>query len=110
MFERFTERAGQVVVLAQEESRTFKHNYTGTEHILLGLLREEEGLAARLLGSLDITIERVRAAVRGSSAPVKSPPPVRFSGDLLVLADQPQQDVRCWFRAECGRRRATRTR
>jgi len=53
-----------VVVLAQEESRTtFKHNYIGTEHILLGLLREEEGLAARVLGSLDITIERVRAAV-----------------------------------------------
>ncbi len=63
MFERFTERARQVVVLAQEEARTFKHNYIGTEHILLGLLREEEGLAARVLGSLDITIERVRAAV-----------------------------------------------
>ncbi len=63
MFERFTERARQVVVLAQEEARTLKHNYIGTEHILLGLLREEEGLAARVLESLDITTERVRAQV-----------------------------------------------
>ena len=47
MFERFTERARQVVVLAQDEARALKHNYIGTEHILLGLLREEEGLAAR---------------------------------------------------------------
>src|ERR1700716_1686222 len=63
MFERFTERARQVVVLAQEEARTLKHKYIGTEHILLGLLREEEGLAARVLESLDITVERVRAQV-----------------------------------------------
>jgi ATP-dependent Clp protease ATP-binding subunit ClpC len=52
-----------VVVLAQEEARTLKHNYIGTEHILLGLLREEEGLAARVLESLDITVERVRGQV-----------------------------------------------
>jgi hypothetical protein len=52
-----------VVVLAQEEARTLKHNYIGTEHVLLGLLREEEGLAARVLESLDITVERVRAQV-----------------------------------------------
>src|SRR6187431_325963 len=63
MFERFTERARQVVVLAQEEARILKHNYIGTEHILLGLLREEEGLAARVLESLDIIVERVRAQV-----------------------------------------------
>ena len=52
-----------MVVLAQEEARTLKHNYIGTEHILLGLLREEEGLAARVLESLEITVERVRAKV-----------------------------------------------
>ena len=63
MFERFTERARQVVVLAQEEARTLKHNYIGTEHILLGLLREEEGLAARVLEGLEITVEEVRAQV-----------------------------------------------
>ena len=64
IFERFTERARQVVVLAQDEARALRHNYIGTEHLLLGLLREEEGLAARVLESLDITVEEVRAAGR----------------------------------------------
>src|SRR5262249_52734183 len=63
VFERFTERARQVVVLAQDEARGFKHNYIGTEHILLGLLREEEGLAAMALESFDITVEEMRAQV-----------------------------------------------
>jgi ATP-dependent Clp protease ATP-binding subunit ClpC len=63
MFERFTERARQVVVLAQDEARGFKHNYIGTEHLLLGLLREQEGLAARALESLGVTVEKVRAQV-----------------------------------------------
>ena len=63
MFERFTERARQVVVLAQEEARALRHNYIGTEHILLGLLREEEGVAARVLESLGITADLVRANV-----------------------------------------------
>jgi Clp amino terminal domain, pathogenicity island component/UvrB/uvrC motif len=63
VFERFTERARQVVVLAQDEGRALKHNYIGTEHLLLGLLRVEEGLAARILASLDITVEEVRAQV-----------------------------------------------
>ena len=63
MFERFTERARQVVVLAQDEARALKHNYIGTEHLLLGMLREEEGLAARVLESLDISVEEVRGQV-----------------------------------------------
>jgi ATP-dependent Clp protease ATP-binding subunit ClpA len=63
MFERFTERARQVIVLAQDEARMLGHDYIGTEHILLGLLREEDGLAARVLDSLDITVEKVRAQV-----------------------------------------------
>jgi ATP-dependent Clp protease ATP-binding subunit ClpC len=63
LFERFTERSRQVVVLAQDEARALKHNYIGTEHLLLGLLREDEGLAARVLESLDITVEEVRAQV-----------------------------------------------
>jgi Clp amino terminal domain, pathogenicity island component len=63
VFERFTERARQVVVLAQDEARAFRHNYIGTEHLLLGLLREGEGLAARVLTALDITLEEVRAEV-----------------------------------------------
>jgi ATP-dependent Clp protease ATP-binding subunit ClpA len=61
--ERFTERARRAVALAQDEARTLTHNYVGTEHILLGLLREEEGLAARVLDALHITIDDVRAQV-----------------------------------------------
>src|ERR671915_531950 len=63
MFERFTERARQVVVLAQEEARTLKHNYIGTEHILLGLLRENEGVAARILLDFDADSDKIRNAV-----------------------------------------------
>ena len=63
VFERFTERARQVVVLAQEEARALRHNYIGTEHILLGLVRERDGVAARVLEGLDITVERVREQV-----------------------------------------------
>ena len=60
---RFTERARQVVVNAQEAARTLKHDYIGTEHLLLGMLFEQEGLAGRVLESLDVTVERVRAQV-----------------------------------------------
>ena len=63
MFERFTERARQVVVLAQDEARRLQHNYIGTEHLLLGLLREEEGLAARVLEGLGITADEVRVEI-----------------------------------------------
>ena len=63
MFERFTERARQVVVLAQEEARYLKHNYIGTEHLLLGLLREEEGIAAQVLTTLDVSLDEVRMQV-----------------------------------------------
>jgi ATP-dependent Clp protease ATP-binding subunit ClpC len=73
VFERFTERARQVVVLAQDEARALKHNYIGTEHILLGLLREEEGLAARVLERLDVTVEEVRAQVARIIGPGDEP-------------------------------------
>ena len=63
MFERFTERARQVIVLAQDEARALGHAYIGTEHLLLGLLREEQGLAARVLESLNVTLETTRAQV-----------------------------------------------
>ncbi|NLE10182.1 MAG: NDP-hexose 4-ketoreductase, partial [Actinobacteria bacterium] len=63
MFERFTERARQVIVLAQEEARNLRHNYIGTEHLLLGLLREADGVAARVLGSLEVTLDEVRAEI-----------------------------------------------
>jgi ATP-dependent Clp protease ATP-binding subunit ClpC len=63
MFERFTDRARRVVVLAQEEARMLNHNYIGTEHILLGLIHEGEGVAAKALESLGIALEGVRAQV-----------------------------------------------
>jgi len=63
MFERFTDRARRVVVLAQEEARILNHNYIGTEHILLGLIHEGEGVAARALESLGISLEAVRQQV-----------------------------------------------
>jgi ATP-dependent Clp protease ATP-binding subunit ClpC len=63
MFERFTDRARQVIVLAQGEARTLKHSHIGTEHLLLGLLREEEGMAARALNGLDVTTEGTRGAL-----------------------------------------------
>ena len=63
VFERFTERARQAVVLAQDESRRLGHGHIGTEHILLGLLREEEGIAARVLEAMDVTLDDVRDEV-----------------------------------------------
>ncbi|KNX36180.1 ATP-dependent Clp protease ATP-binding subunit [Luteipulveratus halotolerans] len=64
MFERFTDRARRVVVLAQEEARMLNHNYIGTEHILLGLIHEGEGVAAKALESLGISLESVREQVQ----------------------------------------------
>jgi len=64
MFERFTDRARRVVVLAQEEARMLNHNYIGTEHILLGLIHEGDGVAAKALESLNISLEAVRAQVQ----------------------------------------------
>lgn len=64
MFERYTERARQVIVLAQDEARELKHNHIGTEHILLGLLREEEGIGARVLRDLGVYIDSARSQVR----------------------------------------------
>ena len=74
MFERFTDRARRVVVLAQEEARVLNHNYIGTEHVLLGLIREGEGVAAKALESLGISQEAVRQQVeeiigQGQQAP-----------------------------------------
>jgi ATP-dependent Clp protease ATP-binding subunit ClpA len=63
MFERFTDRARRVVVLAQEEARMLDHNYIGTEHILLGLIHEGEGVAAKALTSLGISLQAVRQQV-----------------------------------------------
>jgi ATP-dependent Clp protease ATP-binding subunit ClpC len=93
MFERFSDRARRVIVLAQEEARMLDHNYIGTEHILLGLIREDDGVAARALESLGINLEAMRQAVediigRGAQ-PLPETGPIPFtprSKKVLELA------------------------
>src|SRR6202140_4644350 len=72
-FDKFSERARRVLTLAQEEAQRFQHNYIGTEHLLLGLVREGEGVAAKVLANLGVELNKVRSAVefiigRGDSA------------------------------------------
>ncbi|GAB3110567.1 ATP-dependent Clp protease ATP-binding subunit [Janibacter alkaliphilus] len=74
MFERFTDRARRVVVLAQEEARLLNHNYIGTEHILLGLIHEGEGVASKALESLGISLEAVREQVQDIIGPGQQAP------------------------------------
>ena len=62
-FEKFSERARRVLSLAQEEAQKFNHNYIGTEHILLGLARETEGVGAKVLSNLEVELSKVRSAV-----------------------------------------------
>ena len=72
MFERFTDRARRVLVLAQEEARLLNHNFIGTEHILLGLIHEGEGVAAKALEQLGISLEAVREKVEETIGPAGS--------------------------------------
>jgi ATP-dependent Clp protease ATP-binding subunit ClpC len=93
MFERFTDRARRVVVLAQEEARMLNHNYIGTEHILLGLIHEGEGVAAKALESLGISLEAVRQQVeeiigQGQQAPSGHIPFTPRANKVLELASQ----------------------
>ncbi len=79
MFDRFTERARKVVMLAKEEARKFNHDYIGTEHILLGLLREGEGVAAAVLQSLSLNLDMIRQEVEKMVQPGTGP---MISGDI----------------------------
>jgi ATP-dependent Clp protease ATP-binding subunit ClpA len=81
VFERFTERARQVVVLAQDEARALRHDHTSTEHLLLGLMREEPGVAARVLHEAGLHVDAVRDEVRAvaGGADVPPPGPIPFS-------------------------------
>ncbi|MGX6396745.1 ATP-dependent Clp protease ATP-binding subunit ClpC [Kocuria sp. AG109] len=74
MFERFTDRARRVVVLAQEEARMLNHNYIGTEHLLLGLIHEGEGIAAKALESMGVTLSAVREQVQDIIGPGQQAP------------------------------------
>ena len=91
MFERFTDRARRVLVLAQEEARLLNHNFIGTEHILLGLIHEGEGIAAKALEQLGVTLEAVREKVEetigpAGSAPTCSPPFTPRAKKVLELS------------------------
>src|ERR1019366_10768393 len=91
MFERFTDRARRVLVLAQEEARLQNHSYIGTEHILLGLIHEEEGIAAHALLRCGITVESARRAVEetvgaGGELPGGSPPFTPRAKKVLELS------------------------
>jgi ATP-dependent Clp protease ATP-binding subunit ClpC len=80
--ERFTEQGRQVVVGARREARGLRHRYVGSEHLLLGLLREDEGLAARALASFDVTLESARAQVARRVGTAEGPPtfgPIPFT-------------------------------
>src|SRR5918911_3752351 len=111
MFERFTDRARRVVVLAQEEALQLGHNYIGTEHILLGLIREGEGVAAQVLVKLGADLNRVRQQVlqllsgspgkeapaeasagRGEGAPSSSPVLDQFGRNLTQQAREGKLD------------------
>ena len=76
-FDKFTERAKKVLVLAQEEAQRFNHNYIGTEHLLLGLVREGEGIAAKVLSNLGVELQKVRSAVEF----------IIGRGDRMVIGD-----------------------
>jgi ATP-dependent Clp protease ATP-binding subunit ClpC len=93
VFERYTDRARRAVVLAQEEARMLNHNYIGTEHILLGLIHEGEGVAAKALESLGISLEAVRQQVqdiigRGQQAPSGHIAFTPRANEVLELASQ----------------------
>jgi len=79
MFNRFTERARKVILLSKEEAKRFNHDYIGTEHILLGLIREGEGVAAAVLQNLGLSLENIRQEVEKSIQPG---PPTLVSGDI----------------------------
>ena len=74
MFERFTDQSHRAVVLAQEEARRLTHDHVGTEHLLAGLLREERGAAAQVLGSSGVTLDTVRGQIAALAGPGQEPP------------------------------------
>ncbi|GGL16090.1 hypothetical protein GCM10014719_17770 [Planomonospora parontospora subsp. antibiotica] len=99
MFERFTDRARRVVVLAQEEARRLSHDHIGTEHVLLGLLGEEDGVAARALQSFGIGLEQVRSDIekiigQGSAPPSGHVPFTPRAKKVLELSLREALDLR----------------
>ena len=80
MNDKFTERVRKVIYLARDEANRLQHDYIGTEHLLLGIVREGEGIAARVLQKLDLDLEQIQQAIENI---------VRPSGDTLTLGEVP---------------------
>jgi ATP-dependent Clp protease ATP-binding subunit ClpC len=102
MFERFTDRARRVVVLAQEEARVLNHDHIGTEHLLLGLIHEGEGVAARALEPLGISLEAVRGEVEqivgeGAEAPTGHIPFTPRAKRVIELSLREARQLRCHY-------------
>lgn len=85
-FEQFTKQAREVLSLAQEEAQRFQHQYIGTEHLLLGLMREDEGVAAKVLRNLGVELNKVRSAVEF----------ILGRGDRIVLGEISLPPVPKW--------------
>ncbi len=97
MFNRFTERARKVIVYAKEEARRFNHDYIGTEHLLLGLIREGEGVAAAVLQKLGLDLETIRIEVEKLA--LAHLPELAIRSNLSLVLDitpqvQPRQEIR----------------
>src|SRR3972149_1936024 len=110
-FDKFTERERRVLTLAQEEALRFNHNYIGTEHLLLGLVREGEGVAAKVLANLGVELNKVRSAVefiigRGASATTTSARSTCFWVWCVRARGSPPACWRAWVSAwrSCARR------
>ena len=98
-FDKFTDRARKVLTLAQDEAQRFNHNYIGTEHLLLGLVREGEGVAARVLENMNVELAKVRTAVEFIIG--RGDRPVGLlgnDGDLLRGQPRRQRGVQVWQR------------
>ena len=107
MFERFTNQSRRVVVLAQEEARMLDHNYIGTEHLLLGLLHEGRGSAARALKAMDVTLQAARDQVGDpSQSALGAEIPQRRNGGRIVQAANGHLHMRRIEVAERQRRAA----
>ena len=105
-FDKFTERARKVLTLAQEEAQRFNHNYIGTEHLLLGLVREGDGVAARVLGNMGVQLPKVRSAVEFDPTAKPEPRSIRRrrspSSSSWRCCTAPQRSQTRWWWA-CSR-------
>jgi hypothetical protein len=106
MFERFTDQSHRAVVLAQEEARRLNHDHVGTEHLLAGLLREERGTAALVLGSSGVTLDAVRGQIAALAGPGQEPPRghIAFTARVLGALGMDLVALRAQVIAETGSR------